>query len=173
MLTGKVQWAGSIDYVFLTTDDGEKIFCHRMDYPEDAAGRKYLLPGEQVTFVTEISPRNKAGKPSAANVQIISFREPIAEDYREVGEVVSISPYGDFCWLRRPRESFHQDNIHLHYKRAEIRPNPTFELGQFWEYSLHAPTRDKGGKRWQAFDAIVVEPVPAEEIGEDNWAAHA
>jgi hypothetical protein len=122
--------------------------------PADEAGRRYLLPGDEIEFDI-MQDRQSRIKIRATNVRVRTPREPVnLKTYRELGQVQRVGPYGLYAWLTREFFSI-PDIIRLDSK--EVKAGEKFVIGDYWEYSLEPPTDGR-----TAFDAYAATRVDVE-----------
>jgi cold shock CspA family protein len=143
-----------LGYAFIKCESGEVIFAHAAQMQTDEVGRRYLIAGEQVEF--EIRKNDKPGRHEhvAANIRILSPREPAPADYSEEGTVDKVSRNGDFCFVLRPYGGvamLHRDAVRQYESKSED-GSPYFFREQVWSFSISPPIIDEH-RAWLATDA--------------------
>jgi cold shock CspA family protein len=152
-ITGVVSDKGlHYNYGFINCFDG-RIYATFDNLPFDEVGRKWLAAFEKVEFELRQDLR---GRPFAADIEILSEREPVdILTFREVGKVSRVNAAGDFAFLER---SWLGHNSFLHINNC-VPDSPALEVGQYWHYGVRRP--EPGNEAWLAVEA---EFVPREEL---------
>lgn len=138
-------------YAFIGCSAG-LIFCHASEMPPDEVGRRYLLPGEKVSF--ELGQYN--GRKRAVNVSLCVPREPVDLDtYYEEGEVKHVRSRGEYAFVLRPfggAVMLHWHNVQSaqSYDNGHVK----FFPGQQWRYAIAPPLDGDPDNAWLAVNAV-------------------
>lgn len=125
-------------YGFIEGDDKQKYFAHATEMPVDELGRRYLLPGEAVTF----QPLIRCGNLQACGINLVTLRAPFVGHYEEEGTVRNVAADGAYCFVLRPFGGvamLHHRRVRECNFRDTWTNQPVFEPGQSWAFEIVRP----------------------------------
>jgi cold shock CspA family protein len=153
-MIGKVRTT-NFGYAFIRCED-RNIFCHATQMPVDELGRKYLVPGEAVTFEIGKGPKG----PMAVNVQLATPREkPDLLGYFEEGAVSKTTAHGYAAFVLRPfggAAFLHWENVKHCFTKKE-NGHVWFYPGQRWRFEIASPIGTRADEPWLAKYAVELE----------------
>lgn len=142
-------------YAFVRGTDRLNYFVPAEQMPMDELGRRYLMPGEEVTF-TPSTGDGRSGQ--ARDIRLVTQRPPVVGYYEEEGMVKHVAPSGEYCFVERPF-----GGVAMLHHRQVCGCNPhdeddktTFVRGQRWAFEIRRPKDIT--RPWLAVHARQLQP---------------